>query len=241
VGTPVSGGLVMGILLMASFLGSALAQSLEGVVIEVQEVILEEAEPGIEPYQTRMLLWGRQLRMDNDGGADGYLIFDADIDRILSVAHGDQSIVKLQPHEWMRQPEISKLVVKRKQLQMKDAPKVANITPTFNQLVVDEQSCQTTVSVDGFLPEFVPVMQQYNRLLALDSYQRLGQVPDEFQTGCYLSNFIYFLDEAWKYGFPINHKTLEGVTKRLVSFGTKSVSARLFDVPAGYRVYEPGS
>jgi hypothetical protein len=240
-GTQMSRAMLVITLLMGTFQQVTQAQSLNGVVIEVQEVILEEAEPGIEPYLTRMLLWGKRLRIDNDGGADGYLLFDAELNRILSVANGDQSIVKIQPHEWMRQLEVSKLVVDRKQLQMKDAPKVANITPTLNQLVIEDRSCQTTVSVDGFLPEFIPVMQQYKRLLALDGYQRLDQVPEEFQIDCYLSNFIYFSDEAWKYGFPINQKTSGGVTKRLVSFGHKLVSALLFDIPAEYRVYEPGS
>lgn len=201
-------------------------------------LVWQEQEPGIDPYQTRMLVTADYLRSD-DGGDDGdYLLFDRRAGTLYTVSHGRAAVLVVRadslPADAGPRPEV--------QVDVETDP----AAPAIGGRAVEEirlhsggELCMRATVVPGLLPDAVAALREMRARLAARQYRDLYKTPEEFRTPCFLANYVYETDRALAAGLPIQEAVSGGVQRMLQDYRTEqTLSAPLFELPAGYRYDE---
>lgn len=211
----------------------------EGVMATILE--FEEVDADVEPYITRMTVSDRYIRIDDSAEVDGFVLYDRIKKRIFSVVHGNQSILVVDPVKPLEATpeglEIKSVLVKDDQ-----APSLGGIKPDYYQIFANEQLCYHLVAVDGFLPDVSAALQSYQMVLAAQQQASLINTPEELQTPCFLTNYIYAQAEYGSKGFPVQQWDASGYRRSLAGIEENvSVDGAIFDLPVDYGYFSIGA
>ncbi len=205
--------------------------------VDVTQIYLEHVEPGIESYQSRLLVTDRFLRMDDGQDQDDFILFDLQTQQIHSVNHETQLHIKLKPAP-ARQVEFQlDYQVTMKPLQ--DAPAVAGQQPTEYQFFANGQLCKLSINASDLLPRATRALAQYEQQIAERNKLSIEQVPESVKTACYLANNVLHSVDYLQGGFPLMVMDHKGRQKRLLEFSEVKKPAAIFSLPDNYRQYSP--
>ncbi|RMG57761.1 MAG: hypothetical protein D6717_04245 [Gammaproteobacteria bacterium] len=197
-----------------------------------------EAEPGIEPYTSRMIVTPDFLRMDEGRDEGDYLLYDRRTRGIHSVTHEDRTVLDIPFHEVGITPPYALERVKKQSVD-EAAPTVGGRKPVQQKDFVNARLCMETVSAPGLLDDARKALREYREALAGEQARNLYKTPKELQDPCMLSNLIFHPGKGLEEGFPLYERNEAGATRELLDFERdKAVSTALFELPKGYRHYQ---
>ena len=200
-------------------------------------VYLQESEPGVEPYATRMIVTPDFLRMD-DGQDDGdYLLYDRRSRAIHSVSHEDRTVLDIPFHAVGIEPPPGLERITRRTVD-EQAPAVGGRQPVQQKDFVNARLCMETVSAPGLLDDARRALKEYREALAGEQARNLYKTPPELRDPCMLSNLVFHPGKGLEEGFPLYERNQAGRTRELTDFRrNEKVRVSLFELPRGYRHY----
>lgn len=206
----------------------------------------EQSEPDIEPYQVRYIITNQFLRIDEGRASDGYILFDDKKNTIFSVSHNNKSVLKVAPDDHAV-PDSVLTLEKNLKLEEKERSDIKLPMIGVHQVIAYElsggQSICTEYSVaEKLLPEVIPMLLRYEKVISKNSRRNLINQPKEYLTDCMLINDIFAAGKYLQRGFPVMLAKKDGLRRLLINYNAKQeIEGSLFSLPAGYRVFEAGS
>jgi hypothetical protein len=199
----------------------------------------QEAESGIDPYQTRMLVSDDFIRVD-DGG-DGFVLFDRESKQIFSVLASSQRILVVDPQTPLGEAP-DELTIESKLIQDDQMPMVYDKKPQYHQFSANGTHCYNVIAVNGLLPKVVEALTDYQRVLSAQQQENLNNTPPELQTPCFLANYVYGTIDYLEQGFPIEEwDDATGYRRSLIHFDdTYQVDDDIFELPEGMNLLTIG-
>lgn len=195
-----------------------------------------ESEPGVEPYQSRLLINKDYMRMDDGKDEGDYTLYDRNKQTIYSVTHGEQSILKLEQVTTKNRIK-RKLILDAVKLHDKDVPKVEGKSPVQYRLLVNNKSCSTIYAVKGLHPEAIAALREFRRILASVHLSKLNNTPSEMRDECFLAHEVQVPGRILQYGLTVYEASLSGFKRILVDYknGVKH-NPLLYKLPKAYRI-----
>ncbi len=203
------------------------------------EVLIQEIEPGIEPFKTRLLLGKKYLRLDDAHDQSDFVLFDRDTHEIHSFNHEEQSHLVMKPLAVDAIDFTLDFNIERKPLL--DAPKVSGESPVQHQYFADKQLCKMSVNVAGLLPEVTRVLIDYEQAIVAQNQQTLSRIPGNVRSSCYMANNYLHVSDYLQAGFPLFVSDDQGRQKKLLGFSQLNKPASIMEMPEGYSLFYPNS
>ncbi len=196
----------------------------------------QEQEPGIEPYATRMFVTEKYLRSDEGEEGEGFLLFERKTQRLYSVSHQDRSVLLIEGAAVPASAGARPVVEVETEVD-KVAPTIDGKAVSHLRLTSGGELCMQAAVVPGLLPDVTDAMRSMRALLAGRQYRDLEKTPKEFQTPCFLANYVFEADRALQSGLPIQESIAAGVGRILLDYRSgEDVPGELFELPAEYRL-----
>jgi hypothetical protein len=200
----------------------------------------QEQEAGVEPYPLRVLVNDDFLRFDDGYDASDFMLMDRDTQTIYSVSHEDQSILIISDY-----PAVDALPAEIELTEARDAdtaaPEIAGKQPLFFRFLANGTVCYHAVVVPGLLKQARAALAEYATALGNRQFSDMASVPEEMQTPCFLSRYVYTPARHLHHGLPISEWDEVGYRRTLVDFREgEKVAAGLFTLPDGYENFSPG-
>jgi hypothetical protein len=217
------------------FLGVApvLAQS----EVLVMEVVIQESEPGIGNFISRLLLSKDFLRLDDGKDEGDFTLFNRKSHEIHSFNHEDKSHLIMKP---IAPRETGfKLDYKVTDKVLKDAPTVAGVAPMQHQYFADTHLCKQSINVKGLLPEVTQALIDYEQAIMAQNSQTYDRIPSSVRSSCYMANNYLHVSDYLQSGFPLFVRDDLGRQKQLMSFQQLAMPASLFQQIEGYTIFYP--
>jgi len=200
-----------------------------------------EKEPGIDPYENRIIITPDFLRMDDGTDESDFTLFNRREKVIYSVSHDSRSALVLRElASDIKSPLPLKL--DEQQVEMSEAPLIEGKTPLHYRLLVNDQLCRDTIVVPDLHVEAIQAMREFRQVLASVHKANVPNTPDDMQDPCFLADDVFWHNRSLKYGFPIREWTPTGFSRSLVDYKFNvPTSAGIFMIPEGYlRTTAPG-
>lgn len=220
--------------LMAGFLPiTSLAMDKQ---LKVYQLMYQEREPGVDPYEVRMLVADKKIRIDTMDDDSGYIVYDDESHTIFSVSHYDKKILVIKPRKF--KAEDSGIKSTTEYLQLSDAPKVSGKS-IYNYSVhagegKAQQTCIDLQLVEGLLPEVTKILKNYQKVISGQQVQLLKKTIKDVQTPCYLVDQIYNEGTYYDKGLPIQEWHSNEKSKILMNYKQVKIKSDIFDLPEGY-------
>lgn len=194
-----------------------------------------ESEPGVDPYQSRLLLNNDFMRMDDGTDDSDFTLFDRNKHIIYSVTHGERGILNIGQMK-SNNTIHRKLVLDANKLHEKGVPKVEGKTPVQYRLMVNNRHCATIYAVKGLHPEVVKALREFRRILASVHLSKLKNTPPEMRDECFLAHDIKVPNRILQYGLPVYEASVSGSKRILVDYKSAvKHKPELFILPKGYQ------
>jgi hypothetical protein len=195
-----------------------------------------ERELGGEPFQTRMLITSRYLRIDEGSDAGDYILFDRVQSAIYSVNYADKTILVITPSKVdLAPPKVFKHEV---QVDKDSYPDVGGKKVKHYRLLTNQARCYDVFAAQGLLPEALRVLREYHETLAGEQAADMKHTPKEVQSACDLANHIFLPTRHLEQGFPVRQKDMAGNTRQLINYDKHYRNDQtLFQLPENFRRY----
>lgn len=217
---------------IAAILGAQLAGCGDGG--NATALYYAEQDAGSAPYQTRMIVTDRWLRIDDGPQGKDFLLFDRRDRTIYNLNTADESILVLSPLA----VGISSPLALRHRVDKDEAglPSVGNRTVRHYRLHTNDTLCYDLYAADGLLPGAVQALREYREALAGQQAVPLPSAPKEVLAGCDLANNIFLPARHLDYGLPVRLSETGVRTSELVDYNTDfKAEAALFELPPNYK------
>ena len=203
------------------------------------KILFIEQEPGVEPYQTRLIVTGDYMRFDDGEGSIDFVLFDRNKNIIYSANSGEQTVMSVAAKKIadMKPPFELKQDVKKLGA-LKDAPKIQDKSPLHYQFFTNDTLCYDVVAVKDLLPDVVKAMQAFQAVLASDSKLTFNTMPADMHNACNMSMSTFAAGQHLQYGFPVQEWTPAGTGRALIDFDINyKADKKLFELPENYQLY----
>jgi hypothetical protein len=197
-----------------------------------------EQEAGIEPYKVRYIVTRDFMRSDEGSDEDEFVLLDRAEQQIYSVVAQNRTILHIDGSGTLPQvpPQLS---IEIKRSADETAPKVAGAAPLTLELVADQELCYSAVIVPGYLEQARAAFQEFAQALAVQQSRTLAATPQEYQTPCFLSRYLYATDFHLRQGIPLLDWSQEGHRRELLDYETGvELDEGLFELPDGFAMIE---
>lgn len=208
-----------------------------GAELQMDEVVFEEREPGLEPFRSRFLANESFLRLDDGTDMGDFVLYDRKTGQIHSFNREESTHLLIKPQQATKIDFDIDFRVEKRSLQ--DAPKIKGITAVEHQFFADATKCKHSVNVKGLLEDMARAMMEYEQALVEHAKKTLSRVPASMKKACYMANNYLHASDYLKVGFPLHVVDDEGRQKRLLSFQQVVKPASIVQFPEGYRVFYP--
>jgi len=200
----------------------------------------QEQETGVEPYPLRMLVNKQFLRFDDGYDASDFMLMDRDTQTIYSVSHEDQSILIISGYPAAAAAPEEIVLTEERDIDTA-APKITGKQPVYIRFLASGTVCYHAVVAPGLLEQASMALAEYATALANRQFSDMASVPEEMQTPCFLSRYVYTPDRHLRYGLPVSEWDESGYRRTLMDFREdETVAAGLFTLPEGYERFRPG-
>ncbi|MEW8053540.1 MAG: hypothetical protein AB2792_04005 [Candidatus Thiodiazotropha sp.] len=183
----------------------------------------------------RLLITPKMLRIEQEGGADGYILYDRDTETIYSVTPDERSILVIQPQPGIVQIP-HEMGLKLERVTDFNGPEIGDSKPQHWQLIVNEEICRNAILAPGLMTEALAVYRDYLRLLANQHYLGLHAIPDEYRDPCDDAIHVFAPALFLQQGLPVRVWDRNGDRESLLDFSDQhGVNSGLFRLPADYK------
>jgi len=205
------------------------------------ELEFSEQEAGVDPYTTRMIITDDFIRMD-DGPSDDpnqsdFILFDRKAGKISSIAHENGRVFEIK-HQPITIEKPADLIWEHKEMDAKDAPTIAGITPTGHSFSANKQTCLQTMSAKGLLEKARLALVEYQTVLAGEHAANFDKTPKDQRQPCDMALSIFYATDSLQHGFPIIEWDSAGHRRQLSNYTENiEVSEELFKIPQGFQAF----
>jgi len=200
----------------------------------------QEQEAGVEPYPLRIFVNEHFLRFDDGYDASDFMLMARDTQTVYSVSHGDQSILVLGDYPATGAIPAGVVLTEERDVDAA-APQVAGKQPVYMRFLASGEMCYQAVVVPGLLRQASTALAEYATVLGNRQFSDLETVPEDMQTPCFLSRYVYTPARHLQHGLPISEWDGAGYRRTLVDYRqNETVDTGLFEIPEGYRKFRPG-
>lgn len=201
-------------------------------------ILFAEQEPGVEPYQTRLIVTGDYLRFDDGEGSVDFVLFDRKTNIIYSTNSSERTVMTVAAKNKEIQPPFELKQTVKNLGMLKEAPKIQGETAQHYQFMTNDILCYEVVAVKGLLPDAVKALQAFHKVLESDSKMTFNSIPADMHNACDMSMSTFAAARHLEYGFPIQEWTPGGTGRALIDFDDKfKADKTLFELPKDYRVF----
>ena len=200
----------------------------------------QEQEAGVEPYPLRVLVNKHFLRFDDGYDASDFMLMERDTQTIYSVSHEDQSILIISDYPAAGAMPAEIVLTEARDVDTA-APEITGKQPLFFRFLANGTVCYHAIVVPGLLEQARAALAEYASVLGNRQFSDMASVPEEMQTPCFLSRYVYTPARHLHHGLPISEWDEVGYRRTLVDFREEGkVAADLFKLPDGYEIFRPG-
>ncbi len=204
--------------------------------LPVIALFFSEKEQGGEPFQTRMLITPRYLRIDEGNDAGDYILFDRAQAAIYSVNRADKTILVITPLKIDLAPP--KLFKHEMRVDKDSYPDVGGKKVKHYRLMTNQARCYDVFAVQGLLAEALQALREYHQTLAGEQAAAMKHTPKEMQSACDLANHIFLPTRHLEQGFPIRQEDMAGNVRQLINYDEHYRSDQtLFRLPENFSHY----
>lgn len=205
-------------------------------------ILFVEQEDGVEPFQTRMIITKKFIRIDDGKGSDSFVLYDR-VKKVVYSTNPDEKTImavhekKLKKGETFEPP--FKLTHSVKEMpDLKDAPAINGVTAKHYQLITNGENCYDVVSVKGLMPDVVTALTEFNNHMATDSMVTFNNMPADMHDACDMTLTTFKPSSQYEFGFPIQEWGKRNYSRSLVNYDVNyKPEAKLFVLPEGYKHY----
>jgi len=193
-----------------------------------------EQETGIEPYKVRYIVSRAFLRSDEGSDEGGFVLLDRAAQQIYSVVPQNRTILHIDGRGELPQvpPQLS---VEIKRSIDEKIPRLAGQVPVTLELVANQELCYSAVIVPGHLEQARAAFREFAQALSIQQSRTLAATPQEYQTPCFLSRYLYATDFHLRQGIPLLDWSQEGHRRELLDYQTGvDLDEGLFELPDGF-------
>jgi len=200
----------------------------------------QEQEAGVEPYPLRILVNEQFLRFDDGYDASDFMLMERNTQTVYSVSHEDQSILVIGNYPAAAAAPEAIVLSEERDIDPA-APEIAGKQPEYIRFLASGTVCYHAVVAPGLLEQVSVALAEYATALANRQFSDMASVPEERQTPCFLSRYVYTPARHLRHGLPISEWDESGYRRTLVDFREgETVAAGLFALPDGYERFRPG-
>lgn len=205
-------------------------------------VMFVEQEKDVDPYQTRMIVTQKFVRIDDGEGSTNFVLFDRAKRVVYSINPDEQSVMAIHEKVLAKgekfEPPFKLKHATKEMPELKDAPKINEQSAKHFQLMTNNEICYDVVAIDGLLPNVVTALTEFHQLMATDSRVTFNNMPADLQNACDMTMTTFKPAQQYTFGFPIQEWGKNDYSRSLVNY-TKDYKAdeKLFDFPEGYKHY----
>ena len=200
-----------------------------------------EQETGIEPYKVRYIVSRAFLRSDEGSDEGGFVLLDRAAQQIYSVVPQNRTILHIDGRGELPQvpPQLS---VEIKRSIDEKIPRLAGQVPVTLELVANQELCYSAVIVPGHLEQARAAFREFAQALSIQQSRTLASTPQEYQTPCFLSRYLYATDFHLRQGIPLLDWSQEGHRRELLDYQTGvELDEGLFELPDGFAMIKASS
>jgi len=205
-------------------------------------VLFIEQESGVEPYQTRMIVNKKFVRVDDGDGARSFVLFDRAKKIVYSVNPDEKRTMAIHEKKSDKgkvfEPPF-KLIHSVKELEkMKDAPTINGEVARRYQLSTNNEVCYDVVAIKGLMPNVVTALTEFHLHMATDSRVTFNNMPADMQDACDMTLTTFKPAQQLAFGFPIQEWGKHEYMRSLVDYDVNyKADPKLFVLPEGYQNY----
>ena len=202
------------------------------------KILFAEQEPGVEPYQTRLIVTKDFARYDDGEGSADFVLFDRKKNIIYSTNSGEQTVMSVSVKEKQVTPPFELKDTVKNLGMLEDAPKIQGVMAQHYQFMTNDTLCYEVVAVKGLMPDVVEAMKAFQNILQSDSKVTFHTIPADMHDACNMSMSTFAAGRHLQYGFPIQEWTPDGTGRALMDFDDNyKADKKLFELPKNYRQY----
>jgi len=195
-----------------------------------------EQETGIEPYKVRYIVSGDFMRSDEGSDEGGFVLLDRAAQQIYSVVPQNRTILHIDGRGELP-PVPSQLSIEIKRSIDEKAPRLAGEVPVTLELFANQELCYSAVIAPGHLEQARAAFGEFAQALSIQQSKTLAATPQEYQTPCFLSRYLYATDFHLRQGIPLLDWSQEGHRRELLDYQTGvELDEGLFELPDGFAV-----
>lgn len=176
------------------------------------------SEPGIEPYQSRIIVNDDFIRLDENKDDNNFVLVDRKDKIVYSVAEDNTSILVVK----QRPVTIASPVVLNLSFDKntdKAAPKIDGHVVSLYVFKVNDKACNEATIADSLLPRATKALSEYRIILAGQHASTLGSTPADLRNACDMASHIFHPARHLQYGLPVQEWDLQtGYRRSLVDF-----------------------
>lgn len=191
-------------------------------------------EPGIDPYQSRVIVTDDFIRLDENYDGNDFVLVDRKKEVVYSVSSDNDAIlvVNRQPVD-MPAPMELKLSVDRKQ--DASAPQVDGKDIAHYIFKVNGEACNDAMIAEGLLTNVTKALSEYRHILAGQHASTLQTVPADVRNACDMASHIFHPARHLEYGVPVQESDYSGYKRSLIDFDDDwTADPKLFVLPAEF-------
>jgi len=205
-------------------------------------VLFMEQERGVDPYQTRMVINKKFIRVDDGDGSSTFVLYDRIKNIVYSVNADEKRVMSIhekKPKNGKVLEPPFKLTHSVKELpEMKDAPTINGEMAKRYHLITNHKVCYDVVAVKGLMPEVVTALTEFHQHMAKDSMMTFNNMPADMQDACAMTLSTFKPTRQLEFGFPIKEWGAEEYMRSLVDYDVNyKADPKLFKLPEGYQNY----
>ena len=212
------------------------AKDLQGQVekkLTTTMLLYNVVEPGVDPYQSRMIVTNDFIRIDENNDGNDFVLVDRKKQIVYSVSTDNDSIlvVKRKPVD-MQPPMELKLSVDKKQQDIA-APQIDGKNVAHYVFKVNGTACNDAMIAEGLLMDTTKALSEYRHILAGQHASTLQSVPADLRNACDMASHIFHPDRHLQYGLPVQESDYSGYKRSLADFDDDwTANPKLFILPA---------
>ncbi|MGB5299903.1 MAG: hypothetical protein WBN08_13960 [Thiogranum sp.] len=193
-----------------------------------------EQETGIEPYKVRYIVSGDFMRSDEGSDEGGFVLLDRAAQQIYSVVPQNRTILHIDGRGELP-PVPPQLSIEIKRSVDEKAPRLAGEVPVTLELFANQELCYSAVIAPGHLEQARAAFGEFAQALSIQQSRTLAATPQEYQTPCFLSRYLYATDFHLRQGIPLLDWSQEGHRRELLDYQTGvELDEGLFELPDGF-------
>lgn len=197
-------------------------------------LLYDVIEPGVDPYQSRMIITDAFIRVDENSDGNDFVLVDRKKQTVYSVSDDNDAIlvVNRQPVE-IAAPMAMELSFDKNQ--DANVPKIDGKDVVHYVFKVNGKACNDAMIAEGLLTNVTMALSEYRHILAGQHASTLESVPADMRNACDMAAHIFYPDRHLQYGLPVQESDYSGYKRSLVDFDDAwTAEPKLFLLPAEF-------